>query len=146
MKGSASPRRRAGGTSPHLHFGEVSVQRVFAAIGDADAPPEARAAFQRQLGWREFAHHLLHHFPHTVERNLDPRFDDFPDQLVESRVTTTELGPWNADQSIEYFRLVMQREPDQTETQLFQVMAANRLPPGVVATAIDAIRSKERGR
>lgn len=26
--------------SPHLHFGEVSVQRVFAAIGDADAPPK----------------------------------------------------------------------------------------------------------
>jgi deoxyribodipyrimidine photo-lyase len=63
--------------SPHLHFGEIPVQRVFAAIGDADAPPEARAAYQRQLGWREFAYHLLHHFPHTVERNLDPRFDDF---------------------------------------------------------------------
>ena len=63
--------------SPHLHFGEISIQRVFAAIGDCDAPPEARAAYQRQLGWREFAHHLLHHFPHTTDRNLDVRFDDF---------------------------------------------------------------------
>jgi len=53
------------------------VQRVFAAVGACDAPVEARSAFQRQLGWREFAHHLLHHFPHTPERNLDVRFDDF---------------------------------------------------------------------
>ncbi|UHQ18441.1 DNA photolyase family protein [Lysobacter sp. KIS68-7] len=63
--------------SPHLHFGEVSVHRVFAAVGACEAPAEARAAFQRQLGWREFAHHLLHHFPHTPTHNLDVRFDDF---------------------------------------------------------------------
>jgi deoxyribodipyrimidine photo-lyase len=63
--------------SPHLHFGEVSVQRAFAAVGECDAPVEARSAFQRQLGWREFTHHLLHHFPQTPERNLDVRFDDF---------------------------------------------------------------------
>ena len=63
--------------SPHLHFGELSVHRVHAAIAACDAPEEARAAYLRQLGWREFAYHLLHRFPHTVERNLDPRFDDF---------------------------------------------------------------------
>ena len=38
---STAPRR----LSPHLHFGEVSIQRVFAAIGECDAPPEARAAY-----------------------------------------------------------------------------------------------------
>ena len=63
--------------SPHLHFGEISIQRVFATIAASPAPEEARTAFLRQLGWREFAHYLLHHFPHTVERNLDPRFDAF---------------------------------------------------------------------
>lgn len=55
--------------SPHLHFGEVSIHRVFEAIDNY--------AWRRQLGWREFANHLLHHFPHTTTRNLDPRFDDF---------------------------------------------------------------------
>jgi deoxyribodipyrimidine photo-lyase len=37
----------------------------------------ATEAFLRQLGWREFAVHLLHHFPHTPTRNLDARFDRF---------------------------------------------------------------------
>ena len=63
--------------SPHLHFGELSVQRAYATIAATEAPDDARTAWLRQLGWREFAHHLLHHFPHTTDRNLDARFDDF---------------------------------------------------------------------
>ena len=66
--------------SPHLHFGEVSVRRVAAevlAAGDAIAAAD-RDRFLAELGWREFAHHVLHHYPQVPERNLDPRFDDFP--------------------------------------------------------------------
>jgi len=65
--------------SPHLHFGEVAVQRVAAAMldaADAGAPVD-RERFLAELGWREFAHHVMHHFPHVPERNLDPRFEDF---------------------------------------------------------------------
>ena len=61
--------------SSHLHFGEISVQRVLAEVQASAASPEAIAAFVRQLGWRDFAYHLLHHYPHTTERNLNPRFD-----------------------------------------------------------------------
>ena len=32
----------------------------------------------RELGWREFAHHLLHHFPDTTDRPLRPEFEAFP--------------------------------------------------------------------
>ncbi len=66
--------------SPHLHFGEVSVRRVVAevlAMGDAIGEAD-RDRFLAELGWREFAHHVLHHYPQTPDRNLDPRFDDFP--------------------------------------------------------------------
>ena len=35
-------------------------------------------SFLRELGWREFAHHLLWHFPHTPEQPLRERFADFP--------------------------------------------------------------------
>jgi deoxyribodipyrimidine photo-lyase len=35
-------------------------------------------SFLRQLGWREFAHHLLFHFPKTAERPLRPEFARFP--------------------------------------------------------------------
>jgi deoxyribodipyrimidine photo-lyase len=34
-------------------------------------------AYLRELGWREFAYHLLHHFPHTTTHNLNPRFNQF---------------------------------------------------------------------
>ena len=37
-----------------------------------------RWQFLTELGWREFAHHLLFHFPSTVETPLNPRFNAFP--------------------------------------------------------------------
>ncbi|HJR73432.1 MAG TPA: deoxyribodipyrimidine photo-lyase [Luteimonas sp.] len=65
--------------SPHLHFGEIAPWRVAAALEDLRSAGIAADidAYQRELGWREFAHHLLHHFPQTPERNLDVRFDKF---------------------------------------------------------------------
>ena len=63
------------GLSPHLHFGEVSPWQVARASQPAT---EAGQTFLRQLGWREFAHHVLHHFPATPLDNFNPRFDDFP--------------------------------------------------------------------
>lgn len=61
--------------SPHLHFGEISPRHLWwtlrGARGNADA-------YLRQLIWREFAHHLLYHFPHTPEMPLRDRFAAFP--------------------------------------------------------------------
>jgi hypothetical protein len=31
----------------------------------------------RELGGREFSQYLVHHLPHSTERNLDPRFEAF---------------------------------------------------------------------
>lgn len=36
------------------------------------------AAYLRELGWREFAHHLLYHYPQSSEEPLDPRFAELP--------------------------------------------------------------------
>lgn len=67
--------------SPHLHFGEISPARCLQrAWAWAAAHPKAAAgveAFARELGWREFSHHLLFHFPHTADENLNPRFARF---------------------------------------------------------------------
>ncbi len=35
-------------------------------------------SFLRQIGWRDFAHHLLAAFPHTPDRPLAPAFERFP--------------------------------------------------------------------
>ncbi len=62
--------------SPHLHFGEISPHQVWheivARVGEQGAP------FLRQLGWREFCHHLLFANPDLPERPLDRRFERFP--------------------------------------------------------------------
>jgi deoxyribodipyrimidine photo-lyase len=70
--------------SPHLHFGEISPRRVWHETGarSRSRRPEQTAApaddFLRQIGWREFAHHLIRHFPHTSGAPLRPEFLDFP--------------------------------------------------------------------
>jgi deoxyribodipyrimidine photo-lyase len=68
--------------SPHLHFGEIGPRQCLAALRMAAIEHEgARTAvdgFVRQLGWREYAHHLLHAYPHTPDAPLDARFERFP--------------------------------------------------------------------
>ncbi len=66
--------------SPHLHFGEISpariVQRIRAQSWPAKVEPDI-THYISELGWREFSHHLLFHFPHTAEHNLNEKFDQF---------------------------------------------------------------------
>ncbi len=58
--------------SPHLHFGEVSPAQVWRAV------PAGSYAYLRQIVWREFAYHLLFHFPESPERPLRGEFGAFP--------------------------------------------------------------------
>jgi deoxyribodipyrimidine photo-lyase len=70
--------------SPHLHFGEVSARRVWhagAVASERQGMSGLRwrdSTFVSELIWREFAHHLLFHFPHTQNGPLDRRFARFP--------------------------------------------------------------------
>jgi deoxyribodipyrimidine photo-lyase len=84
----AERRDRPGmdGTSrlaPHLHFGEISARQVWAAVQargrESGVFPSSRGArvFLDELGWREFAHHLLHHFPASPEAPLRTAFAAF---------------------------------------------------------------------
>jgi deoxyribodipyrimidine photo-lyase len=69
--------------SPHLHFGEISPRRIWAAVAalsrDSGVFPANNGAtvFLKELGWREFAYHLLWHFPHTPEQPLREAFARF---------------------------------------------------------------------
>ncbi|MBN9011062.1 MAG: FAD-binding domain-containing protein, partial [Rhizobiales bacterium] len=65
--------------SPHIRFGEVSPFQVWHAAAGATARPSASAAkFEAELGWREFAWHILAQVPDMARRNIRPEFDDFP--------------------------------------------------------------------
>jgi deoxyribodipyrimidine photo-lyase len=67
--------------SPHLHHGEISPRQcwhaVSAWIGRGDASTGGKA-FLRELIWREFSYHLLHHFPTLPEEPFRPEFAAFP--------------------------------------------------------------------
>jgi deoxyribodipyrimidine photo-lyase len=62
--------------SPHLAFGEISPRQVWHACRAAGAHPDD--AFLRELGWREFAHHTLAHWPGYADAPQRSEFDDFP--------------------------------------------------------------------
>jgi deoxyribodipyrimidine photo-lyase len=70
--------------SPHLHFGEISPLQALATT--LRVTQEQRAAgvaagkevFLKEIGWREFAHHLLFHFPATTTQPMDARFAAIP--------------------------------------------------------------------
>lgn len=70
--------------SPHLHFGEISPRQVWhesrgRAATDARGGVVAGVEdFLREVGWREFAHHLLWHFPQTPDEPLRAEFARFP--------------------------------------------------------------------
>jgi deoxyribodipyrimidine photo-lyase len=64
--------------SPHLHFGEISVRQIWSALRTRRASTEAIRGYCRELGWREFAHHLLFHFPHTAVQPLRQEYAAFP--------------------------------------------------------------------
>jgi deoxyribodipyrimidine photo-lyase len=63
--------------SPHLRFGEVSVRTVWHAVQAAPAGAGA-TAYARQLGWREFARHLLWHWPTFASESFRSEFRRFP--------------------------------------------------------------------
>lgn len=63
--------------SPHLHWGEISAAQVFHAVAGASNGRGADV-FLSEVGWREFAHHLLFHFPHLTTEPLRPEFERFP--------------------------------------------------------------------
>lgn len=67
--------------SPHLHFGEISVNRLWYAIQSAAIQQQCEDDanhFLSELGWREFSNYLLFHFPDLPYNNFQSKFDHFP--------------------------------------------------------------------
>ena len=65
-----------------IHFGEISVRRL-AALAQAEAAKRPGLQndtdkFLSELGWREFATHLLFHYPALPTQNWKEGFDAYP--------------------------------------------------------------------
>ncbi len=75
--------------SPYLRFGMISPFQVWHEAGKAGVPENDLEKFRKEIGWREFAWHLLFHYPDLHWRNFDSRFDSFP-----WRTQVPELPSW----------------------------------------------------
>lgn len=81
--------------SPHLAFGEISPRQINAEIRRALVnkkipPDDDTETFLKEIGWREFAVHLIYHFPHTTDEPMDKRFDNFK----WNKVIDEDLARW----------------------------------------------------
>ncbi|HVO49319.1 MAG TPA: deoxyribodipyrimidine photo-lyase [Steroidobacteraceae bacterium] len=80
--------RGTSGLSPHLHFGEIGPRQIWHALG-----PRGRASmFLHEIVWREFAHHLLYHFPQTPTEPLRSEFARFPWRSEARRLSAWQGG------------------------------------------------------
>jgi deoxyribodipyrimidine photo-lyase len=84
--------------SPFLHFGEISPRQIWHAVrlhAESHNNKTWRSTqFITEIGWREFSHHLLYHFPHTPEKPLRRDFENFP-----WRKNTAALKAWQKGQT-----------------------------------------------
>ncbi|MFZ4099915.1 MAG: cryptochrome/photolyase family protein [Chlamydiia bacterium] len=64
--------------SAWLHFGEISPRQLWHDVRDMAHLTKGAETYLRELGWREFSHHMLFHFPDTPEKPLRPEFARFP--------------------------------------------------------------------
>ena len=84
--------------SPHLHFGEISPRQIWWEVLELlqkkhSGVSELQAeTYLRQIAWREFAHHLLFHYPHTIDQPLREQFAAFPWRKNERQLTLWEEG------------------------------------------------------
>ena len=82
--------------SPHLHFGEIGPRQIWHRLQRMAAKHGwttwRGSQFLAEVGWREFSHHLLFHFPHTPTEPLRPEFRNFPWRESEVRLRAWQKG------------------------------------------------------
>ncbi len=86
--------------SPHLHFGEIGPRQAWRAAvahgiaATGDPMPRGVEVFLSEIAWREFAYHLLFHFPDMPAAPLRKSFDAFP-----WRSDAAQLRAWQKGQT-----------------------------------------------
>ncbi len=66
--------------SPHLVFGEISPHQIWQRVEQEsfNAQGPDLECFRSEVGWREFAYHLLFQYPQLPDANFNRKFDQFP--------------------------------------------------------------------
>ncbi len=84
--------------SPHLHYGEITPRQIWHAVLRHSQGRWTRSAehFLRELGWREFAYHILYHYPQTLTEPLRREFRSFP---WSEEPSSEHLSAWQRGQT-----------------------------------------------
>jgi deoxyribodipyrimidine photo-lyase len=71
--------------SPHLHLGEISPRTLWHECHNS-------LIYRKEVVWREFAKHLLYHFPFTTDKPLKPEFEAFEWDYNKKRLDAWKRG------------------------------------------------------
>ncbi|MFO0993601.1 MAG: deoxyribodipyrimidine photo-lyase [Hyphomicrobiales bacterium] len=83
--------------SPHLHWGEISPLQCWQAVRNAmdkaqGALDASGEKFLKELLWREFSYHLIHHWPDLPQKAFRPEFNDFPWRSDKNALQAWQAG------------------------------------------------------
>ena len=64
--------------SPFIKFGQLHVETIWDECIKKKSKTIGTSKFLTEIGWREFNHSLINHFPHMLKGNYSKKFDKFP--------------------------------------------------------------------
>jgi deoxyribodipyrimidine photo-lyase len=64
--------------SPFIKHGQIHVETIWSECINIKNKTIGTSKFLAEIGWREFNHTLINHFPHMLKNNYSKKFDKFP--------------------------------------------------------------------
>ena len=64
--------------SPFIKHGQIHVETIWNECTSVKNKTIGTSKFLAEIGWREFNHTLINHFPHMLKNNYSKKFDNFP--------------------------------------------------------------------
>jgi deoxyribodipyrimidine photo-lyase len=64
--------------SPFIKFGQLHVETIWEECNKKESKTVGTSKFLAEIGWREFNHSLINHFPHMLKNNYSKKFNNFP--------------------------------------------------------------------
>ena len=78
--------------SPFIKFGQIHVETIWNECGKIKTKNLGISKFLAEIGWREFNHSLINHFPHMLKNNYSKKFDKFPWEKNQKFLTAWKKG------------------------------------------------------
>ncbi len=78
--------------SPFIKFGQIHVETIWNECIKKKTKTIGTSKFLAEIGWREFNHSLINHFPYMIKNNYSKKFDKFPWEKNSKFLTSWKKG------------------------------------------------------